>query len=81
MRTFLKVTSYEIMENYVQGHTNLHVVLVLVAEVAYVLSRIFSPLFSDFSDMVMYVQNESGLSIKRNEDNKVRWLDLLSKVV
>lgn len=71
------------MENYVQDHTNLHVVLVLVVEVAYVLSRIFSPLFSDFSDMVMYVQNKHGLSIKRNGDNKIRWLDLFifSKVV
>ena len=52
------------MESYVQAHTNLHVVLVLVAEVAYVSLRIFSPLLSDFIDMVMYVQNESGLSIK-----------------
>lgn len=43
----------------------------------------FSPLFLGFSDMVMYVQNKHGLSIKRNGDNKIRWLDLFifSKVV
>lgn len=62
------------MENCVQGHTKLHIVLIWVEEMAYILLRMFSSLFSDFSDMVMYVQNESGLSARmQNRDKLNGW--------
>lgn len=58
------------MESCVQGHTKLHIVLIWVEEMAYILLRM-SSLFSDFSDMVMYVQNESGLSARMQNGDKL----------
>jgi hypothetical protein len=54
------------MERYVQGHPNLHMCQVRWQKcfVAYISLGMFPSLFSDFIDMVIYVQDESGLSAR-----------------